>query len=72
MRRSLSERWKRVRTHYSLNDLMFEASGKTLIGLGTGALLAAYISSSAWFYIGFGLVVVLIVKLKHWSRFWES
>ena len=67
---SLSERWHRVRKDFTLRDLLIDASGKFLLGLGIGALLAARLAPYGWALAGAGLALSVTVKAKYWTRFW--
>jgi hypothetical protein len=68
----LSQRWDRVKTELTLNDLVLDASGKILIALGFGALLAERLASYIWCLVGTGLILVLWVKMRHWKKFWGA
>jgi len=71
MARSFSERWNTIRSEFTLQDLALDVTGKMLVGIGIGALLAAHIAPIAWAVIGVGLGCSAIVKAKHWKRFWS-
>jgi len=66
----LSNRWSRVRSELTLQDLLLDVGGKTLVALGLGALFASVLQPYAWALIGGGLVCSTIVKAKYWKRFW--
>ena len=68
----LEDRWKRLRTQVTLQDLMLDVGGKTLAALGLGALLAPCLGRVAWLLIGLGVSLSLIVKAKYWKRFWSG
>ena len=70
--RSLSDRWNRLRTELTLNDLLVDVSGKFLLGLGLGALFVRYLQPYAWVLIGVGLGLSVTVKAKYWKRFWGN
>ena len=68
--RTLSDRWNRIRTELTLRDLALDVSGKALVALGFGALLAQYLEPYAAGLILAGLVLSATVKAKYWKRFW--
>ena len=72
MCRRLEERWNRLRTQVSLRDLTLDVSGKLLAAAAAGALLAPWLRPCAWWMIGAGLLVSIVVKAKYWKRFWGS
>ena len=67
---SLSERWHRVRKDFTLRDLLIDTSGKFLLGLGMGALLATRLVQYGWVLAVAGLALSFTVKAKHWKQFW--
>ena len=69
---SLEQRWSRVRQHLAWQDLCLDAVAKFLIGLGVGALFAESILPAARGLIAFGILMILFVKGKYWSRFWSK
>jgi len=70
MARPWSDRWNRLKQDVTWTDLAADVIGKILMGLGAGALLAAYVQPYGWCLIGTGLIVSLVVKAKYWKRFW--
>lgn len=71
MARSLESRWNRIKNEVTLADLSLDVIGKVLVGLGLGALLAERLAPSAWWLVGAGLAMSLVVKAKYWKRFWR-
>ncbi len=67
---SWSDRWHRVRKDFTLRDLLLDASGKFLLGIGVGALLATRVARYAWALVIAGLALSFTVKAKYWKRFW--
>ena len=49
---------------------MLDVSGKVLLGLGAGAVLARYLKPCAWLLIVMGIALSATVKAKYWKRFW--
>jgi len=70
MGRSLADRWNRIRGTFTLQDLTLDVTGKILVGLGLGALLAEPLRPYTWGLIGIGLGCSAIVKAKYWKKFW--
>ena len=68
---SLTERWNRIRTEFTLQDLILDVVGKVLVGFGIGVLLAASLAPYAWLLIVVGLGCSVLVKAKYWKRFWS-
>lgn len=54
-----------------MRDLCVDLSGKGLVALGVGALLAAWLEPYAWILIVVGVVLSATVKAKYWKRFWS-
>ena len=71
MRRSLTDRWNRIRGTFTLQDLTLDVTGKILAGLGLGALWAPALQPYIWCLIGGGLVCSAVAKAKYWKRFWS-
>ena len=73
MRRSLPERWERIKPGFTLFDLTMDSLGKFLVALGLGILLAHWIADAiiAAFLIGAGAAITWAIKAKHWKRFWS-
>ena len=65
-----SDRWNRIRTELTLSDLLVDGSGKSLVALGLGALLARFLIAWAWVLIVGGVALSACVKAKYWKRFW--
>jgi Na+/phosphate symporter len=70
MARTLSQRWNRLRTTLTLQDLAVDVSGKILVGVGVGTLLAWALQPYAWILIIIGLVLSATIKAKYWKQFW--
>jgi len=70
MARSCSQRWDRIKNVVAFQDLLFDVTGKVLVGLGMGALLAQYLQPYAWGLIVVGLALSVMAKAKYWKRFW--
>ena len=68
--RSWSQRWNRIRTELTLQDLLLDVSGKALMALGLGACFAQYLARYACGLVIVGLVLSIMVKAKYWKRFW--
>ena len=68
--RSWSQRWNRIRSEFTLKDLLLDVSGKALVALGLGAHFAQYLARYACGLIIVGLVLSITVKAKYWKRFW--
>ena len=64
----LSALWERIKPGVTLADLLADVTGKCLVALGLGALLAPHLLSWAWGLIGVGMVLSLTVKLKYCRR----
>ena len=69
--RSWSERWHRIKAEVTLCDLLADVSGKVLVALGLGALLAPALLPFAWVLVLGGLGLSLFIKAKYWTRFWS-
>ena len=54
----------------TLNDLLVDVSGKFLLGLGLGAVLAHCLRPYAWILVVLGITLSTTVKAKYWKRFW--
>ena len=67
---SWSDRWQRIRGDFTLKDLLVDATGKGLVGMGLGVLFADALRPYAWCAIGTGIILSALVKAKHWKRFW--
>ena len=67
---SWSDRWNRIRSEFTLQDLCVDASGKALVGLGLGAWLAPWLQRYAWLLMVMGIALSAMVKAKYWKRFW--
>jgi len=70
MSRSFSQRWNRLRSEITLQDLVLDVTGKVLVALGLGAIFAEHIKPYAGVTIFLGLALSVIVKAKYWKRFW--
>ena len=69
---SWSERWQRIKAELTLKDLLLDIFGKILFGIGLGALWADAVRPYVWCFIGTGVIISAIVKLKYWNRFWSE
>jgi hypothetical protein len=70
MARTLRARWDHVKQQLTLGDLLLDVAGKVLAALGAGSLFAQSLVPAAWWLIGAGVGMSLVVKAKHWKRFW--
>ena len=70
MGRAWSNRWERLRSELTFHDLLWDVSGKFLLGLGLGTLLARWLEPYAKVLIIVGLGISVSVKAKYWKRFW--
>ena len=68
---SWSERWQRVKADLTLKDVLLDAAGKILIGVGVGALYADAIRPYIWCFIGSGIILSVLVKAKYVKQFWS-
>ena len=64
-------RWNRIKAKVTLTDLALDVSGKILVALGAGALLATSFQPYAWGLIIVGIVLSATVKAKYWKSFWS-
>ncbi len=71
MKRTLADRWNRIRSELTMADLGLDILGKMLVGLGLGTLLADRMRPYAMVVIALGVALSLIVKAKYWKRFWS-
>lgn len=71
MATSWSERWQRVKAGLTFRDLLLDVFGKILLGIGLGALWAEAVRPYVWCFIGTGVIISAVVKLKYWNRFWS-
>ena len=53
-----------------MRDLLLDVSGKIMLALGIGALLARYLQPYAWLLLVVGIALSTTVKAKYWKRFW--
>ena len=70
MRRSWSARWDRIKAKVTLGDLLVDITGKIVMALGLGVLLAPWLAPYAPVLILAGLVLSALVKAKYWKQFW--
>ena len=70
MAHSWSSRWNRLRGELTFQDLLLDVSGKVLLALAVGALLARWLEPYAKILIVVGLALSVSVKAKYWKRFW--
>ena len=70
MTQTWSARWDRIKANVTLRDLLVDVTGKLLVALGVGALLASWLAPYAAILILGGLALSALVKAKHWKRFW--
>ncbi len=66
----LGRRWNRIKASLTLADLLLDVTGKALVALGLGALLASWVKPYAVGLIVVGLAVSVTVKAKYWKQFW--
>jgi len=67
---SLPTRLERVVRELRWTDFLLDVTGKFLVGLGLGALLASQLLPCAWALITVGLALSVVVKAKYWKQFW--
>ena len=66
-----SDRWQRIRSELTLKDFLMDIAGKMLVGVGLGVLCAETLHPYVWCFIGTGVILSLLVKLKYWRQFWN-
>lgn len=71
MKRTLRQRWDRVREVFTLEDMSVISAGNVLMALGAGALAAHALAPYGWWLVGGGILLIGLIKMKYWRRFWS-